>query len=73
MAKHNSKCLMCGKSFTSYTLQSLNYCSVFCQLDPSFVKNPETVQNQAEQINEDTVRDDGNGLWALFTFWSISV
>ena len=62
MAKHNSKCPVCGKSFTSYTLQELNYCSVFCQFDPSFVKNPETIQNQIEKINEDAARDDGNRL-----------
>jgi len=62
MAKHNSKCLVCGKSFTSYTLQYLNYCSVFCQFDPSFVKNTETIQNQTEKINEDAARDDGNRL-----------
>ena len=62
MAKHNSKCSVCAKTFTSYTLHTLNYCSVYCQFDPSLVKNSETVQDQAEQINEDTVRDDGNRL-----------
>jgi len=62
MAKHINKCPVCGKSFTGHTLQSLNYCSVFCQFDPSFVKNSETVQNQAEKINEDAARDDGNRL-----------
>lgn len=59
MAKHINKCPVCGKTFTSYTVQALNYCSVYCQFDSDFVEKPITVQ---EQINEDTVRDDGNRL-----------